>query len=182
MKKALSLLLAFCLAFSLAACGAPAPSEAYDVTLTVPADLTGTDGSPEALQKLVDEGLFHEAVPGEDGSVTLVMSASQQASVLDQVDAQLQQRMDAMVGSEQCPSFTAIEADPTFTSFTVTVSSNQLSDAETVFVLGLFMLGTIHSLYTGTDTAADMAVDFVNSESGQVMDTVRFADLLPSQP
>ena len=97
--------------------GIEVEKELFDVTLTIPADFIG-DTTQEELDASVAEGNVHSATLNDDGSVTYVMSNRQHKQLLAGISAGFDEALSAMIGSEDYPNITNIEANDTYTSFT----------------------------------------------------------------
>ena len=185
MKKMMALFLALTLVLGLSACGGEKHSnesgkvevekELFDVEITLPADLMeGT--TQEELDESVAGGMYHAASLNEDGSVTIEMSKRQHRKCMEEMAADLEQSLQEMVGSEEYPSFTAVEAEKDYTHFTITTTSQELDLQESFSVLGFYMMGGMYAIFNG-DSEPVITVDFVNADSGEIISSASSADL-----
>lgn len=193
MKKVIAVVMTLVMLMGLAACGSkptdnPAenPSsgesqqgievekELFDVEITLPADFVG-----EITQEDLDEEseYFHSATLNEDGSVTIVMSKKQHKAFMQELADEINAALAEMPGSEEFPNITKVEANDDFTLFTVTTKSTELSLPEAFSVMGFYMYGGMYGAFNGVDVDTfDVRVDFVNADSGEVIDTASLSD------
>ena len=83
-----------------------------------------------------------------------------------------------MTGSEEFPNITNIETNDDFTVFTVTTKSTELSLSESFSVMGFYMYGGMYGAFNGADPDTfDVRVDFVNADSGEIIDTASLSDV-----
>lgn len=151
----------------------------FDVVITIPADMVESS-SPEEVTQAAEEAGVHSATLNEDGSVTYTMSKAQHQKLLEEIRASIQQSLNEMVGSEDYPNITAIEANDNFTEFTVTTSSSELSLSESFSVMAYYMYGGIYGIFSG-ETPDNIHVDFVNAETGEIMNSADSSDMQASE-
>lgn len=198
MKKWITMLLVCALAASLCACGSPAKSEPANapaaaesaqgtdsgkvdvdqkllsVEITIPADLMGETTQAD-LDAQVSSGAYLSAKRNDDGSVTYKMTKAQHQEVMDSIRKTIMDALDEMVASQDY-TFTKIEPNADFTKFTVTTTASELNIAESFSVMAFYMYGGMYSVFNGTE-AENIAVDFVNEATGQVISTANSRDL-----
>ena len=104
----------------------------------------------------------------DDGSATYTMTKQQHKEMMDGIRNSINQSLNEMIGSEDYPNFTAIEANEDFTSFTVTTSASELSLTDGVSVIGFYMYGGLYNIFNGTPVD-NIHVDFVNADSGEII-------------
>ena len=202
MRRVSAFVLACALALSLSACGSGASSSAasssasaassaasseqsafdkdegfFDVTLTYPASFIGEDATQESLDQIVADsnGEIRSATLNEDGSATYVMSKSYYQNSLQEMSDSINESLAGMVGSEEYPSFTAIEANDDFTVFTVTTTSTTLGLSESISVLGFYMYGGLYGVISG-EQPENIHVDFVNADTGEIIESADSSD------
>ena len=129
----------------------------FDVVLTIPADYIG-ETTQEELEAEAAEGGY-KVVLNDDGSATYTM---------DGIRDSINQSLNEMIGSEDYPNFTAIEANEDFTSFTITTSASELSLTDGISVIGFYMYGGLYNIFNGTPVD-NIHVDFVNADSGEII-------------
>lgn len=202
MRRVSAFVLACALALSLSACGSgvssadtPSSSAAassaassdggsfekdegfFNVTLTYPASFVGEDATQESLDQIVEEsnGEIKSATLNEDGSATYVMSKSYYQESMQEMANSINESLAAMVGSEEYPNFTAVEANDNFTVFTVTTTSTELGLNEAFSVLGFYMYGGLYGTISG-EQPENVHVDFVNAETGEIIESADSSD------
>ena len=150
-----------------------------EVTITVPADYVG-DSTQEDLDKEVQEKGFISATLNADGSATYVMTKNQHKELMEQIAQSIDETLAGYIGSEEYPNITAIEANENYTVFTVTTKSTELSFAESFLVMGLYMYGGLYGIFSG-EKVDNIHVDFVNADTGKVIDTADSKDMDDSE-
>lgn len=151
----------------------------FDVVITMPADLVG-ETTQEALDQQAAESGVHSITLNEDGSATYVMSKEQHNKLLEETRQSIQTSLDEMVGSEDYPNITSIEANDNFTSFTVTTTSTELSLTEAFSVMGFYMYGGIYGIFSG-EAPDNIHVDFVNADTGDIIESSDSKDMAKSE-
>lgn len=145
------------------------------VEITIPATLAGETTQEELNQALTENG-YKSATLNDDGSVTYVMSKAKHRELMQEMTSTINESLNDMIGSEEYPSFTKIEANDDFTEFTVTTTSTELSLTESFSVLGFYMYGGLYNAFNGTQTD-NISVTFVNADTGEVIQTSNSSDL-----
>lgn len=151
----------------------------FDVVITMPADLVGETTQEELDQQAAESGV-HSITLNEDGSATYVMSKEQHKKLLEDTRQSIQTSLDEMVGSDDYPNITSVEANDDFTSFTVTTTSTEVSFTEAFSVIGLYMYGGIYGIFSG-ETPDNIHVDFVNADTGEIIDSSDSQDMEESE-
>lgn len=143
-----------------------------DVTIVYPADMVGEDATQEQLDQEVAEsnGDIKSATLNDDGTATYVMDGAYHKQMLQDFADSINGELEAMVGSEDYPNFTAIEANDDFTSFTVTTKSTTLDLNEAFSVMGFYFYGGMYGVLSG-DEAENIHVDFVNADTGEIIES-----------
>ena len=83
--------------------------------------------------------------------------------------------MNEMVGSENYPNFTKIEANENFTEFTVTTKSAELDMNESFSTMAFYMYGGLYGVFSG-ENVSNISVTFINADTGQVIETANSSD------
>lgn len=145
------------------------------VELTVPADYIGetTQGELDAAAK---EKGFKSITLNEDGSATYVMTKGQHKELMSEMTNEFNSSLAEMVGSEDYPNFTNIEANSDFTEFTITTTSTELGFNESFSVIAFYMYGGMYNAFNGTPVD-NVHVDFVNAESGEIISSSDSKDM-----
>lgn len=148
----------------------------FTVEITVPADFLGEGITQESLDADAAASNYISAKLNDDGSVTYVMTKAVHDEMMVGVRDNIQQALEEMVGSEEFPSFTKVEANDDFTQFTVETTSAELGLVESFSVLGFYMFGGMYHAFNGTQVD-DIAVTFINADTGDTVGEAHSSDM-----
>ena len=189
-NKIYAILLATTLAMSLVACGGKDDSKKESQTnndkievdenlltveITIPSDFIG-ETTQEELNQTVEEEGFKSITLNEDGSATYVMTKKKHKEMMSEIKSGIDEELQAMVGSEEYPNFTKVEANKDYTSFTITTTSSELDLAESFSVMNFYVQGGLYNVFNGTP-ADNIHVDFVNADSGAIISSSDSSDM-----
>lgn len=146
----------------------------FDVELTMPADLVGETTQEELDKDAAEYG--YKVTLNDDGSATYTMTKSQHRKILEDMKESFNQELNKMIGSEDYPNFTKIEVNDNFTEFTVTTKSTELDLNESFSTIAFYMYGGMYNVFSGDDVD-NVSVTFVNSDSGEVIETANSSDM-----
>ena len=138
----------------------------FDVEITVPADFIGETTQEELDAEAAESGM--KIVLNDDGSATYTMTKQQHKKMMDEIRNSINQSMTEMIGSEEYPNFTNLEANDDFTSFTITTSATEVGLTDGLSVLGFYMYGGLYNVFNGTPVD-NIHVDFVNADTGEII-------------
>ena len=142
----------------------------FSVTLTYPSSMVDEGTTQDSLNdEIKDIDGIKSATLNEDGSVTYIMTKAYHKQIVDDMAQTIDESMAEMVGSEDYPNFTNVEANEDYTVFTVTTKSKALSLDESLSLLQFYTEGAFYSVVSGND-ADSIHVDFVNADTGEVID------------
>lgn len=142
----------------------------FSVTLTYPASMVDEGTTQDSLNdEIKDIDGIKSATLNEDGSVTYIMTKAYHKQIVDDMAQTIDESMAEMVGSEDYPNFTNVEANEDYTVFTVTTKSKALSLDESLSLLQFYTEGAFYSVVSGNG-ADSIHVDFVNTDTGEVID------------
>lgn len=143
----------------------------FSVTLTYPASMVDEGTTQDSLNDEI-KGIdgIKSATLNEDGSVTYIMTKAYHKQIVDDMAQTIDESMAEMVGSEDYPNFTNVEANEDYTVFTVTTKSKALSLDESLSLLQFYTEGAFYSVVSGNN-ADSIHVDFVNADTGEVIDS-----------
>lgn len=147
----------------------------FNVTLTIPADTIG-EVTQQELDESLDENHFKSATLNSDGSVEYVMSKSAHKEMMDEFAANFNNSLDEMLTSGDYPSFIAIDVNDDYTLFTVTITADELSMAESFSTMMFYMVGGLYNIYNGTPVD-NIQVDYVSDETNEIIDTANSNDM-----
>lgn len=188
-KRILAVLLTATLSLTLVACGSEKNNNSdtsenqievdknlFSVELTVPAEfMEGT--TQEELDKIVEEEDGYKSITlNADGSATYVMTKSQHKEMMEEITSDINTTLDEMIGSEDYPNVTKVEANSDFTSFTVTTTSTELDLNESFSVMVFYMYGGMYNIFNGTEVD-NIHVDFVNDDTGEIISSSDSKDM-----
>lgn len=139
----------------------------FSVELTIPADYVG-EATQDELNATAEENGYKSITLNEDGSATYVMTKSQHKEMMGELAQNITDSLTEMVGSEDYPNITKIEANDNFTSFTITTTSTELDLNEAFSVMIYYMYGGMYNIFNGTPVD-NVHVDFVNADSGEII-------------
>ncbi len=137
------------------------------VEITVPSSFIG-DTTQEDIDKSVKENGYVSGTLNSDGSVTYKMTKAQHKELVAKIKETIDTQMSEMVGSEDYPNIVNVEANDNYTSFTITTKSTELGLMESMSTLAFYMYGGMYNAFAG-EQVDNIHVDFVNEESGQVI-------------
>lgn len=147
----------------------------FDVELTVPADFI-SESTQEELDIVCEENGFKSIILNEDGSATYTMTKKQHKELMDGYRKDINNNLNEMIGSEEYPNITNIEANDNFTEFTVTTKNAELDMAESFSVLAFYMAGGMYNAFSGEEVE-NISVTFVNADTGDVIDIANSSDM-----
>lgn len=143
----------------------------FDVTLTLPADYVEEGTTQEQLEEEIKSNSGIKSVKlNEDGSVTYKMTKKAHQEMMQSMADSIDEAMKKMVGSEDYPNFVNVKANEDYTVFTVSVNSNELSLNEGFSVIAFYFYGGMYGAYDG-ETPKNIHVDFVNAETGEIIES-----------
>ena len=145
------------------------------VTIVIPTVYESVATQEEA-DEIRDKNGYESAVLEEDGSLTIVMTRSRHERMVEQFKKSVDDAIAEITGPEGVSSISKIEYNDDYSVFTVTVSSDELGMAERQTADELVLYGTLYHIYTG-NSADHIQVDYVNSETGEIMESADSGDL-----
>ncbi|WP_029200041.1 hypothetical protein [Oribacterium sp. NK2B42] len=98
------------------------------------------------------------------------MNKAQHEELLSGIRDSINTSLQEMVGSEEYPNITKIEANEDFTNFTVTTKNKELDFAETLGIVTFYMCGGMYAVFSGKEVE-NVHVDYVNADSGEIIDS-----------
>lgn len=149
------------------------------VEITIPSDYVGEDATQDELDAAVErtDG-FKSATLNADGSVTYVMTEACHKKLMQDMAVQIDSSLADMVGSEDYPNVTAIDAADDYTKFTVTLSSDTVSFQESIMALAFYMSGGLYHYFSTGEPVDNINVRFVD-QSGNLLQEANSKDVDP---
>jgi len=151
----------------------------FSVELTIPAEFMEGKTQDE-LDAVAKEKGFKSITLHEDGSATYVMTKAQHEQLMSELTDSINSSLKEMIGSEDYPNITDITANDDFTSFTIATTSSELSLNESFSVLAFYTYAGMYNIFNGTPVE-NVHVDFVNADSGEIIDTADSSDMNESE-
>lgn len=148
----------------------------FNVTITIPAEFLDEGKTQADYDALATENGYKSATLNDDGSLTYVMTRAQHEKMMSEVRDNLEESLTEMCNNEDYPSFVSINANSTYTDFTVTTTSEELGLMEGISVLGFYMIGGMYNAFNGTP-ADNIHVVFVNDATGAVISESNSSEL-----
>lgn len=148
----------------------------FSVEFTVPSSFVEDGITQESLDEAVKDNGYKSATLNEDGSVTYVMTKDQHQEIMDGIKTNIDETLFEMIESEEYPSFKSIKTNEDYTEFTIETTSKELGLNESISVIGFYMYGGLYNAFNGTEPS-DIAVIFVNSETGEIISESRSSEM-----
>lgn len=149
------------------------------VEITIPSDYIGEDVTQEELDaQLKQADGFKSATLNADGSVTYIMTEACHKKLMQDMAQQLDSSLADMVGSEDYPNVTAIDAADDYTKFTVTLSSDTVSFQESIMALAFYMSGGLYHYFSTGEPVDNINVRFID-QSGNLLQEANSKDVNP---
>lgn len=149
------------------------------VEITIPPDYIGENATQEELDTKVEQADgFKSATLNADGSVTYVMTEACHKKLMQDMAQQLDSTLADMVGSEDYPNVTAIDASADYTKFTVTLSSDSVNLQESLMTLVFYMSGGLYHYFSTGEPVDNINVRFVD-QSGNLLQEANSKDVDP---
>ncbi|MDK2980020.1 MAG: hypothetical protein PWQ55_367 [Chloroflexota bacterium] len=148
----------------------------FDVEITIPASIfSSEDTSQIDLEAYANESGFKKAVLNPDGSVTVTLSKSDYAIILDELRNSLNQSFAELVGAPDTPYITNIISDRNFTQVIVDVDR---VGYEAAFDLTPLVIG-IESMYYQIFADVEQHVEVVirDKDTGETIGSVIYPDV-----
>lgn len=159
---------------------APQPVEAERgssaVEITVPAAFLEEIPALESLDEAAKADGIESITLNDDGSATIVMSKSKHDELMAEVRATIDQAMEEMADPERYPTFVKVSANDDYSHFMIELSSDEVGLAESISVLGFYMLGGMYNVFNGA-AADDITVTFVNSGTGDIISELHSSNM-----
>ena len=144
----------------------------FITTLTLPADIVGTDITQETIDANAGENYISGKL-NEDGSVTYKMTKAQHKAMLDQMIQTMDDGLQEMKDSDEY-SFAEITHNKDFTSFDVTLDTNEIGLQDSFMTLAFYMYGGFYGIFSGR-TPDNVEVNFL-APDGTLIETYNSKD------
>lgn len=141
------------------------------VYITLPAELVGEDVTQERLEAGVGD-TFTSVTLNEDGSVTYKMTKKQHKAMLEELSKSFDDAFDDITASGEY-AISEIRHNADYTSFDITLTTEELGLQEGFMVMAFYMYGGMYSIFTGKEP--NITVNYY-SAGGNLIQTANSAD------
>lgn len=146
-----------------------------DVTLTIPAELSG-EVTQEELDATAKEKGYKSAKLNDDGSVTYVMTRAKHKEMMAELTKTLNDGLNEMAQSEDFPSFVSVKANDDFTDFKVVINKEELGLVESFSTMAFYTYGAMYNAFAGKEVE-NIHVAFVNEATGNIIQEANSSDM-----
>ncbi len=150
-----------------------------DVTITFPASMFKDGGiSDENIKDAQAEGV--KVTKNSDGSVTYKMSKATHKKLMEEMKKSTSDSLSKLKTSGDYESISDVKFDNNFSTITITVDKEKYEDSMDAFAgLNAGLQGMFYQLFDGKgQNSIKVKVDFVDKNSGKVLDSVTYPDAL----
>lgn len=147
------------------------------VEITIPAEIFA-NADKDQLEKEAKESGVKEVIVNDDGSVTYKMEESVQKKMLEEFKTGLDEVITTLTaGDSAVASFKEITYNDDMTEFTVKCDSQAYTETDSYYSVSFTIVSGMYQLFSGKKEASDVIVNFVDSETGDVLNSINSADL-----
>lgn len=141
-------------------------------------DMQDTMTDAQIIEAAEGKG-FSARVEGD--SVVYTMTKAQRDELLEELRSSIRESADELIADEE-NSVTAIEMNDDMTSFRVSVDGARYNPFQSLLVLGFYLQGALYQQFAGVSpTDADVAVQFVDDATGEVLNSGSYQEMLANQ-
>ena len=175
MKKSLLLVssLLMLLMLTLCACGGE-----KTVTITLPGEFFAMEGAvTQAELDATAEAEGYEALTlNDDGTVSAVFTKEQHEEIMAEMKAGIDEMVQDLLTSGDCPSFVAIEPNDNYSLFKITVTTPEIDPMEEFSAsFGLGMGAAMYQIMNGTPDV-ELVIQYIDQNTGEIIKEVNSAD------
>jgi len=146
------------------------------IQVTLPAALFASKDIEEIISGAVQEHGIEEYVQGDDGSLSLIMSAETRDSLLEEAGNNLEEKINTIRDEWQHPYVVSISYDSTYKDYYLVVQGEQ-RDRALVAAAELYMLAVYYQLLnTAAEPARQVSILIEDVESGNVLEILNYPD------
>ncbi|MGM0689782.1 MAG: SH3 domain-containing protein [Bacillota bacterium] len=146
------------------------------IQVTLPAALFVSIDVEEIIAGAVQEHGIEEYVQGDDGSLTLIMSAEVRDLLLEEAGNNLEEKINTIRDEWQHPYVVSISYDSTYKDYYLVVHEEQ-SDRALVTAAELYMLAVYYQLLSAAaEPAREVSILIEDVESGSVLEILNYPD------
>jgi hypothetical protein len=142
------------------------------VTITLPEGFVGEDVTQESIDANAGD-TYTSGKVNEDGSVTYKMTKKQHKAMLDHITEEIEESLQELVSGGEY-AFTNIDHNKDFTTFDVTLSTDEVGLQESFMTLGFYLYGGLYGAFTGIE-AENITVNYYGP-NGDLISTANSAD------
>lgn len=151
--------------------------------ITIPATLVKNDDADidDLLDEAVNKGI-KEVIRNDDGSLTFKMSKSRYEKLMGEIREEIQETMLDIKTDDDFVSIREIEADESFSQFTMKVDREAFENSLDGFAaIALAMQGMMYQVFDEVDEdELQVIIDIKDADTDDLIDTVIYPDDLES--
>ncbi len=151
------------------------PQEEEKIQITLPSALFAGKNVEEIINGSVQEEGLEEIVQGEDGSLTLTMTAEVKDGLLEEAEEKLKEIIAAIRDKRRHPYVVSISYDSSYKDYYLVVQQEQ-SDRALVTASELFMLAVYYQLISTAAETVEVSILIEDVESGSLLETLGYPD------
>lgn len=201
MKKLISLILAFVMMMSLAACGGRGENSGNGTSfpgkntensagvqvdeglLNIDVTLAASffeDQTEEEIKAEAKENGYSDCKINDDGSVTYTMSKKKHAEMLNEMKASFDEMIAGYLdGEDKVASFVDIQYNDDFSKIDIYADAEQYTMWDSLYALTFYITGAYYQAFAGVaNDDIDVVVNFIDNATKDVLDTASYKDFI----
>ena len=151
-----------------------------NVEITLPASFFEEEEDHDQMIADAKADGVKDVIVNDDGSLTYKMSKAKHKEMLAEMKTGLLETVDEIKDGEDFESIKDVKHNKSFSEFTLVVEQEMLEDSFDAFAtMGIGMSAMLYQLFTGVSVDEyKVTIDIQAEESGEVIDTVVYPDVL----
>lgn len=151
------------------------PQEEEKIQITLPSALFADKDVEEIIKGSVREDGLEEIVQGENGSLTLTMTAEVREGLLEEAEEKLKEKIAVIRDKRRHPYVVSISYDSSYKDYYLIVQQEQ-SNRALVTASELFMLAVYYQLISASAEIGAVSILIEDAESGSLFETIDYPD------
>ena len=151
-----------------------------NVEITLPASFFEEEEDHDQMIADAKADGVKDVIVNDDGSLTYKMSKAKHKEMLAEMKMGLLETVDEIKDGEDFESIKDVKHNKSFSEFTLVVEQEMFEDSFDAFAtMGIGMSAMLYQLFTGVSVDEyKVTIDIQAEESGEVIDTVVYPDVL----
>lgn len=151
-----------------------------NVEITLPASFFEEEEDHDQMIADAKADGVKDVIVNDDGSLTYKMSKAKHKEMLAEMKTGLLETVDEIKDGEDFESIKDVKHNKSFSEFTLVVEQEMFEDSFDAFAtMGIGMSAMLYQLFTGVSVDEyKVTIDIQAEESGEVIDTVVYPDVL----